>query len=277
MHGMSRNKVKRCRNKVKDAFLHNKKGPRSGFPFVGTFPIAPFVFSVFYFFVLTMGDPFECRLQFIALLKKLNASQTSIQKATRYALKYRQLSEDLYSCFLEELDTASINTRLNILYVLDSILSASRKAQYHEYVKLTQPDVSRIIRAVAPDTAKGIVNVASTRKLLQGWTEYFDHDTIAAAEQVLDARTHTSSGDTQQDDTPGFSRTDILHRMEQDRERHKLLREGRWQRPVDESNDDAFEHLWANTDALDKDADRPLMEQQNRLFLSDHAAMDCTE
>lgn len=49
-------------------------------------------------------DPFECRLQFISLLKKVNASQQSIQKTARYAVKYIQLSEDLYSCFLEEIE-----------------------------------------------------------------------------------------------------------------------------------------------------------------------------
>ncbi|ORX54054.1 hypothetical protein DM01DRAFT_315989 [Hesseltinella vesiculosa] len=192
-------------------------------------------------------DPFECRLQFISLLKKLNASQQSIQKATRYAMKHRQLSEDLYSCFLEELDNASINTRLNILYVLDSILTTSRKSNFFDYIKLTQRDIVRIVQAVAPDTNRGIVNLASTRK---GWKErgLFDQDTINAADQALEARTNNSQDEPQRDDTQGFSKADIFHRMEQDRERHKLLREERWQRPVDEPPEDAFELLWATTD-----------------------------
>ena len=49
-------------------------------------------------------DPFECRLNFIALLEKLNASQQSIHKVAHYAVRHCNLAEDLYSCLLEQLD-----------------------------------------------------------------------------------------------------------------------------------------------------------------------------
>lgn len=48
-------------------------------------------------------DPFEARLQFLGLLRKLNASQQSIQTVVSYALKYgRKCGEDLWDCIMEE-------------------------------------------------------------------------------------------------------------------------------------------------------------------------------
>ena len=51
-----------------------------------------------------MADPFEVRMRFTAQLQHLNASVTSAQKAAQYALKYRDMDEDLHSCILEQLD-----------------------------------------------------------------------------------------------------------------------------------------------------------------------------
>ena len=50
------------------------------------------------------SDPFECRLTFLALLKKVNASQQSIHKVAIYAMRHRNLSEDLYNCLIEQLE-----------------------------------------------------------------------------------------------------------------------------------------------------------------------------
>ena len=53
---------------------------------------------------LTMSfDPFEARMQFLQLLRKLNASQQSIHKVVGYAIKYgSKCGEDLWECILEE-------------------------------------------------------------------------------------------------------------------------------------------------------------------------------
>lgn len=51
-----------------------------------------------------MVDPFEVRMRFTAQLQHLNASVTSSQKAAHYALKYRDMDEDLHSCILEQLE-----------------------------------------------------------------------------------------------------------------------------------------------------------------------------
>lgn len=54
-----------------------------------------------------MADPFEVRMRFTAQLQHLNASVTSAQKAAHYALKYRDMDEDLHSCILEQLERVS--------------------------------------------------------------------------------------------------------------------------------------------------------------------------
>lgn len=60
---------------------------------------------------------------------------------------------------------ASINARLNIIYVLDAIFAASQKVHYSGYNDLTRRDLSRILAAVVPDDPKGLVNIANTRKV----------------------------------------------------------------------------------------------------------------
>jgi hypothetical protein len=51
-----------------------------------------------------MADPFEVRMRFSNQLQHLNASVTSSQKAAQYALKYKDLDEDLHNCILEQLE-----------------------------------------------------------------------------------------------------------------------------------------------------------------------------
>lgn len=51
-----------------------------------------------------MADPFEVRMRFTHQLQHLNASINSSQKAAHYALKYRDMDEDLHSCILEQLE-----------------------------------------------------------------------------------------------------------------------------------------------------------------------------
>ncbi len=54
-----------------------------------------------------MADPFEVRMRFTSQLQHLNASVNSSQKAAHYALKYRDMDEDLHSCILEQLERVS--------------------------------------------------------------------------------------------------------------------------------------------------------------------------
>lgn len=53
---------------------------------------------------IKMADPFEVRMRFTSQLQHLNASVSSAQKAAQYALKYKEMDEDLHSCILEQLE-----------------------------------------------------------------------------------------------------------------------------------------------------------------------------
>lgn len=57
-----------------------------------------------------MADPFEVRMRFTSQLQHLNASISSAQKAAQYALKYRDMDEDLHSCILEQLERVSLSS-----------------------------------------------------------------------------------------------------------------------------------------------------------------------
>lgn len=57
-----------------------------------------------------MADPFEVRMRFTSQLQHLNASVTSAQKAAQFALKYRDMGEDLHSCILEQLERVSLQS-----------------------------------------------------------------------------------------------------------------------------------------------------------------------
>lgn len=55
-----------------------------------------------------MADPFEVRMKFTALIQNMNASVTSAQKAANYAMRYKDMDEDLHSCILEQLEKVSL-------------------------------------------------------------------------------------------------------------------------------------------------------------------------
>ncbi|KAI7885051.1 hypothetical protein K492DRAFT_24474 [Lichtheimia hyalospora FSU 10163] len=222
------------------------------------------------------SDPFECRLTFLSLLEKLNASQQSITKVANYAVRHRKVAEDLYRCLVDELEQASINARLNIVYVLDAIFALSHKARFTGYHDLTRKDLTRIIEAVVPNDSKGIVNVANTRKIINNWRRrgYFEPNELDQAEKPLRERETSSSSQTvgsNTDEGGGFSKEDMLRRMEEDRERHKRFKEDLWIRPSDESLDAEFQQLWDNTEALVPENDYEVMMLQNMLRLPHYA------
>lgn len=74
-----------------------------------------------------MADPFEVRQRFTTLLSHLSASHTSIQKASVYALKNRDMDEDLHSCIIEQLERTNMNTRANIMFFIESLCEMAVK------------------------------------------------------------------------------------------------------------------------------------------------------
>jgi CTD kinase subunit gamma len=60
-----------------------------------------------------------------------------------------------------------MNTRINILYFIESLCDQSLAASYTSYIKMIQRDLSLIIDAVAPDDQVGAANAETARKVRQ--------------------------------------------------------------------------------------------------------------
>jgi CTD kinase subunit gamma len=70
-------------------------------------------------------DPFEVRIRFTQHLQHLNASVTSANKAAQYALKYRDMDEDLHSCILEQLEKVSFFSFPSAIFTFFNAISCS--------------------------------------------------------------------------------------------------------------------------------------------------------
>lgn len=133
-----------------------------------------------------MADPFEVRMRFTSQLQHLNASVTSAQKAAQFALKYKDMGEDLHSCILEQLERVwfsnmiffrfvfhftnlspqnNMNVRANIMYFIEHFLDLAQKDGHTDYVRMMQRDIIRVVDAVAPDDGSGAANVKVVRKV----------------------------------------------------------------------------------------------------------------
>jgi CTD kinase subunit gamma CTK3 len=56
---------------------------------------------------LAMSDPFELRLHFSNCLRALNPCDDNTDEVVSFALRHRELDEDLHSCILEQLESVS--------------------------------------------------------------------------------------------------------------------------------------------------------------------------
>lgn len=192
------------------------------------------------------------RMQFLTLLRRLNASQQSIQKVVGFAVKYfPPCGEDLWDCIVEECQKGSINSRINILYFLDSLCETCLLVKSHShsvgkesntnglYVTYVTRDLSKIVESVVPEGRQGLPNLISTKQILESWRtkRVIDPQKIDDVLSSLNARNTTLSSSedqsiNQQKATTTLSRSDVFKRIEEDRERHKRLRERRWVQPI---------------------------------------------
>jgi len=90
-----------------------------------------------------MADPFEVRMRFTNLLTHLSASATASVKTAHYALKHRDMDEDLHSCIIENLERGNnMNNRANIMYFLEHHADVNMKEGGHEaYVEMVRRDI----------------------------------------------------------------------------------------------------------------------------------------
>ncbi|KAK4202653.1 CTD kinase subunit gamma CTK3-domain-containing protein [Triangularia verruculosa] len=239
-----------------------------------------------------MADAFEVRLRFTNQLRQLNASVTSAQKAAQYALKHREMGEDLHSCILEQLEKNNMNTRANIMYFIEHFLDMASKEGHVEYIGMMQRDIIRVVDAVAPEDGTGIANVKVARKVLQALSSksFLDNEVVSQIEEVLKDRYTAAAQDLalmsspptaqQQRDhddgdmptpqtrvssskkktTAKLDRKQVEQRIEEDRERHKRQRENIW--AVSPENNAELQKLWEETSSLGEDDERTMEEER---------------
>ncbi|KAL4785204.1 CTD kinase subunit gamma CTK3-domain-containing protein [Aspergillus varians] len=236
-----------------------------------------------------MADPFEVRMRFTAQLQHLNASVTSSQKAAHYALKYRDMDEDLHSCILEQLERNNMNNRANILYFIEQFCEMATKEDHVPYVRMIQRDILRVVDSVAPSDGSGAANVKHVRRVLNGLQskEVLSAETVAEIDAALKEReTHPAHLDLEAEEeeqagsksktgTPRGPRTNgirvdkrqIEQRIEEDRERNKRLRESMWTVRGDDS--DEHRKFWDETSDIGEDdftaAHEELMERNEMI------------
>ncbi|WVQ77882.1 hypothetical protein IAR50_007587 [Cryptococcus sp. DSM 104548] len=182
-------------------------------------------------------DPFETRIRFLQLLKSLNASQQSIHKGTAFAIKYgSRCGEDLWECIVEQIGKGTLNTRINIFYFLDSLLEESLALGPSEtpYQELVTKNLQLLIDKVVPDTTSGILNLKSTKQILESWRlrRVVEPSVVEGVLEVMEGRTYETAPSNKRNHEHAFSRNEIVRRMEEDRERHKRLRERIWILPI---------------------------------------------
>lgn len=218
-----------------------------------------------------MADPFEVRMRFTSQLQHLNASVNSSQKAAHYALKYRDMDEDLHSCILEQLERNSMNNRANIMYFIEHLCDMAQRENHLDFVRMMQRDILRVVDAVAPSDGSGAANVKVVRRVLAGLQQksVLLPDTVLEIEAGLAERddvtkdTHSAlspiSPNSQHPPPDVMSahpakrldKRQIEQRIEEDRERHKRLRESIW--AVGEDGDGEFERLWDEASEIGED------------------------
>lgn len=143
-----------------------------------------------------MADPFEVRLRFTNLLSHLSASSTASIRCAQYALKHRDMDEDLHSCILEQLERNNMNNRANIMYFLEHFCELSIKEGYQEYVSMIRRDIERIVEAVAPGDGSGAANVKVVRRVLGvlGEKGVLDGNVVQKMEGLLKDREGVTGG-----------------------------------------------------------------------------------
>ncbi|EWG44164.1 hypothetical protein FVEG_05325 [Fusarium verticillioides 7600] len=232
-----------------------------------------------------MADPFEVRMRFTSQLQHLNASVSSAQKAAQYALRFRDMDEDLHSCILEQLERQNnMNIRANIMYFIEHFLDMAQRDGHPDYIRMMQRDIIRVVDAVAPDDGSGAANVKVVRKVLQGLQGkgYLESQAVSQIEDVIKERETnvedlglaSPNGDVEMTDMPPsqtipkagrrstshqLDKRQIEQRIEEDRERHKRERESIWAVPKVENAE--MDRLWEETSDFGEDDDRLLTEE----------------
>lgn len=149
----------------------------------------------------------------------------------------------------------SMNNRANIMYFIEHLCDMASRENHHDYVRMMQRDIFRVVDAVAPEDGSGAANVKVVRKVLNALQEksFLLAQTVGELDEYLKERdtlpdtlgfSSPFDGDVDMTDaiTPKlasksngfqqkFDKKQVEQRIEEDRERHKRLRETIWAVP----------------------------------------------
>lgn len=136
-------------------------------------------------------------------------------------------------------DQAQFRTKINILYMLDAFFAdefQSHVAEVAIYRALIVRDLPALVDMVVPqDNWEAVLNYGSARQILQAWRtrHVLDPDMLSSLLSLIESRALTVRERVRQGDLAAaeIPRSDILRRIEEDRERHKQLREESWKLP----------------------------------------------
>jgi len=223
-----------------------------------------------------MADPFEVRLRFTNLLSHLSASSTASHKTAHYALKHRDMDEDLHSCIIENLERNNLNNRANIMYFLEYFCDFALREDHHAYVDFVRRDIRRIVEAVAQSGA----NVKVARRVVGGLQDkgVLRSEVVREIEEGLKSKDGGDEGADEQHDEmevesqkvtpktvqkvngpPKLDKRAIEQRIEEDRERNKRLRESVW--AVTGDDEQELDKMWDEGSDLNED-DYVLAEEE---------------
>lgn len=115
-------------------------------------------------------------MQFVSLISRLTSTVPSISKVASFALKHAsRASDDIWDCYLDEIASTNLNSRINLLYLVDTLLdkegpkvvgaaggAKGALAGLGSYREMVERDLAQVVRSVVPDSREGVLNWMST-------------------------------------------------------------------------------------------------------------------
>ncbi|KAJ3220310.1 hypothetical protein HK099_004394 [Clydaea vesicula] len=245
-------------------------------------------------------DGFQIRIEFKELLSKLTVRPESILKTAQFAIDYKSFHENLFDCIFEHVHTSNVLERLNLLYVLDRMVSMSNKTKFQGYLDLVSQNLIDIVDNIVPNNSTGLININGLKKVLKKWkvvlkdsSEKFEeidkklelmeqndnnnhnNDNMNENNKIKPDHQHHSLQQKRKhskvNNVEKMTDDVIMKRIEDDRERHKRIKEEFWltfrKQPElvfdrDFESDPEFNDCWENFSDLNEN-DKILLENES--------------
>lgn len=137
-------------------------------------------------------------------------------------------------------DIENASNNQTIPSITNDLKNSTGTNSQNPFPLLVQTHMSQIFECAVPKDSKGALNLSGARKILTSWRSknLFPPELIDNIEQSLKNHQFEESKE------PAFSRSEIFRRIEEDRERHKRMKEENWIQPSEVSERREFEELY---------------------------------